>query len=213
MDLTAMNKRRIRELAKTITEKDKHFKKKETESLILEFYELLGQKVKPGTEEHGVDRLKFKVYLHDMFRLSKEKMTDGIFRVFDKDRDGFLSLEEWLKGMTVFLRGTLEEKIKYAFSVYDLNEDGEMSREEMFYFLKDTLPGLPPEENLEEAVKFLVEIPMKRMDTNKDGLVSLEEFEAAVKKENLLLEAFGPCLPDTMTTRKFQQRVFQKRLE
>uniref|UniRef100_A0A1A8G2Q9 EF-hand calcium binding domain 1 n=1 Tax=Nothobranchius korthausae TaxID=1143690 RepID=A0A1A8G2Q9_9TELE len=187
MDLTAMNKRRIRELAKTITEKDKHFKKKETESLILEFYELLGQKVVQGEDDR--------------------------WKVFDKDRDGFLSLEEWLKGMTVFLRGTLEEKIKYAFSVYDLNEDGEMSREEMFYFLKDTLPGLPPEENLEEAVKFLVEIPMKRMDTNKDGLVSLEEFEAAVKKENLLLEAFGPCLPDTMTTRKFQQRVFQKRLE
>uniref|UniRef100_A0A1A7WPD6 EF-hand calcium binding domain 1 n=1 Tax=Iconisemion striatum TaxID=60296 RepID=A0A1A7WPD6_9TELE len=213
MELTAMNKRRIRELAKTFCEKDKHFKNKELESLILEFYEFLGQKVKPGLEEHGVDRGKFKVYLHDMFRLSKEKMTDGIFRVFDKDRDGLLNLEEWLKGMALFLRGTFEEKIKHAFAVYDLNENGEITREEMFYFLKDTLPGLPPEENLEEAVKFLVEIPMKRMDTNKDGIVTLVEYEAAVKKEYLLLEAFGPCLPDTMTTRKFQERVFEKRLE
>ena len=40
-----------------------------------------------------------------LFRLS-------VFRAFDKDSDSMISQEEWVKGMSVFLRGTTEEKIK-----------------------------------------------------------------------------------------------------
>ena len=35
-----------------------------------------------------------------------------MFRAFDKDTDGYLSQEEWVSGLSVFLRGTLDEKIK-----------------------------------------------------------------------------------------------------
>lgn len=33
-------------------------------------------------------------------------------------------------------------------------------------------------------------------DHDHDGKLSLMDFVTAVKEENLLLEAFGPCLPD-----------------
>ena len=36
---------------------------------------------------------------------------------------------------------------------------------------------------------------MKKMDIDKDGKVSFQDFKETVKKEMLLLEAFGPCLP------------------
>ena len=35
-----------------------------------------------------------------------------VFRVFDEDSDSVLDQKEWIKGMSVFLRGNLEEKTK-----------------------------------------------------------------------------------------------------
>ena len=36
----------------------------------------------------------------------------AVFRAFDRDSDSFLSQEEWVRGMSIFLRGTLDEKIE-----------------------------------------------------------------------------------------------------
>jgi Ca2+-binding EF-hand superfamily protein len=35
-----------------------------------------------------------------------------VFFAFDKDNDNYISAAEWVEGLTVFLRGTLEEKLK-----------------------------------------------------------------------------------------------------
>lgn len=39
----------------------------------------------------------------------------AVFRTFDKDNDGFLSVKEWIAGLSVLLRGTLDEKMKCTF--------------------------------------------------------------------------------------------------
>lgn len=39
-----------------------------------------------------------------------------VFRGFDKDNDGCISVIEWVYGLSVFLRGTLEEKMKCKIS-------------------------------------------------------------------------------------------------
>ena len=62
-----------------------------------------------------------------------------MFRAFDKDMDSFLSQEEWVLGLSVFLKGTLEERVAYCFDVYDMNSDGYISREEMFQMLKNSM--------------------------------------------------------------------------
>lgn len=39
-------------------------------------------------------------------------------------------------------------------------------------------------------------VPFLLQDFDHDGKLSFEDFEQAVREEKLLLEAFGPCLPD-----------------
>ena len=34
-----------------------------------------------------------------------------MFKKFDADNDGYLKLTDWVEGLSVFIRGTLEEKI------------------------------------------------------------------------------------------------------
>lgn len=39
-------------------------------------------------------------------------MSFLVFRGFDRDNDGCVSVSEWIHGLSLFLRGTLEEKMK-----------------------------------------------------------------------------------------------------
>lgn len=41
-----------------------------------------------------------------------------VFRGFDKDNDGCVNVSEWIVGLSLFLRGTLEEKMKCKISGY-----------------------------------------------------------------------------------------------
>ncbi|KAL4629882.1 peroxisome biogenesis factor 1 isoform X3 [Arapaima gigas] len=190
-----MNRRMIKNLAESISKEVKHFNKTEAEHLIRLFNGLVGdQNDRRGG--NGLDRGRFRNILHNTFGLTDDMMMDRVFRVFDKDNDSYVSVKEWIEGLSVFLRGTFDEKIKYCFDIYDLNGNGYISREEMFHMLKNSLIRQPTEEDPEEGVKDLVEIALKKMDHDHDSQLSYADFERAVKEENLLLEAFGTCLPD-----------------
>jgi hypothetical protein len=39
-------------------------------------------------------------------------MSLSVYRAFDKDTDSFIKMEDWIIGLSVFLRGKLEEKTK-----------------------------------------------------------------------------------------------------
>ncbi|EMP35286.1 EF-hand calcium-binding domain-containing protein 1 [Chelonia mydas] len=47
-------------------------------------------------------------------------------------------------------------------------------------------------------------------DYDHDGKLSYTDFEKAVRDENLLLEAFGPCLPDIKSSMAFEMQAFRE---
>ena len=51
---------------------------------------------------------------------------------------------------------------------------------------------------------------LKKIDLDKDGKISLEDFAATVRKEPLLLEAFGQCLPEDQVVKQFNQEFLTK---
>lgn len=53
----------------------------------------------------------------------------------------------------------------------------------------------PQDEDPEEGVRDLVELALRKLDVDKDGKISYQDFLEAVTEEPLLLEAFGQCLP------------------
>ncbi|KAG5441534.1 EF-hand calcium-binding domain-containing protein 1 [Clonorchis sinensis] len=151
----------------------------------------------------NLDRLKFRETLHHLFNLTDDLLLDGIFRAFDYSSEGGISPLNWIKGLSVFLRGTLEEKALFAFKAYDFNSDGILTREEMFLLLKSSLVKQPTEDDPDEGIRDLVDIVFKRLDMDRDGRVIFQDFLTAVQDDPLLLEILGPCFPEEKVAAAF----------
>jgi Ca2+-binding EF-hand superfamily protein len=141
--------------------------------------------------------------------MTDDLIMDRVFKAFDRDNDGYISLEEWVRGLSIFLRGTLNEHTAFCFEVYDFNADGYISRDEMFTLLKKSMVKQAADEDPDEGVKDLVELALKKLDYDGDHRVSYKDFEEAVKLENLLLQGFGQCLPDEPQKQAFEMLYLQ----
>eukprot|EP01137_Pigoraptor_chileana_P035838 Opistho-2@30495 len=178
-------KNRLDELAKHT-----HFSRLDLDGLHARFKHFT-----PPPHAEKIDRAKFRDVLHDLFDIDDSLLMDRVFRTFDRDNDNMISFDEWIAGLSVILKGTLDEKLKFCFNVYDLNGDGYISKEEMFQMLQKCLIKQSSDEDPDEGIKDLVDLILKKMDHDRDGRVSFADYRETVQAEPLLLEAFGTCLP------------------
>ncbi|KAI5749238.1 hypothetical protein M8J76_005802 [Diaphorina citri] len=200
--------------------KQSHFNRQEVETLCKIFKKLLNSSSNAGVPiststpvvvqvsglppSNGLDRVVFRELLHNTFDLvTEEILMERIFCAFDRLCDGVIHLDEWVLGLSCFLRGTNEELIKFTFLIYDLNNDGFITREEMFQLLRNSLISHPQDEDPDEGVRDLVELALRKMDYDKDGKISFQDFQQSVTDEPLLLEAFGQCLPSDAARQSF----------
>ncbi|KAM7239171.1 hypothetical protein CapIbe_010691 [Capra ibex] len=113
-----------------------------------------------------------------------------LFNAFDADGNGAIRFEDFVVGLSVLLRGTVHEKLKWAFNLYDINKDGYITKEEMLAIMKSiydmmgrhTYPILREDAPLEHVERFF-----QKMDRNQDGVVTIDEFlETCQKDENIM---------------------------
>uniref|UniRef100_A0A8C7YDA1 EF-hand domain-containing protein n=1 Tax=Oryzias sinensis TaxID=183150 RepID=A0A8C7YDA1_9TELE len=113
-----------------------------------------------------------------------------LFNAFDMDRNGSIRFEDFVIGLSVLLRGSVTEKLRWAFNLYDINKDGLVTKEEMLAIMTSiydmmgryTLPSVREESPFEHVEKFF-----QKMDRNRDGVVTIDEFiETCQKDEDIM---------------------------
>ncbi|NXA02698.1 CSEN protein, partial [Nesospiza acunhae] len=131
-----------------------------------------------------------------------------LFDAFDADRNGALCFQDFAVGLSVLLRGTEQQKLRWTFDLYDVNKDGYVSKE---VTLGDSGGGgvgtggrgaasaLCPPQDMLEIMKSIyammgqpapghsapaqhVELFFQKMDRNGDGVVTFEEFLATCQE-------------------------------
>ncbi|KAL8187465.1 UNVERIFIED_CONTAM: Kv channel-interacting protein 4 [Gekko kuhli] len=117
-------------------------------------------------------------------------------------------LQDFVAGLSIILRGTIDDRLNWAFNLYDLNKDGCITKEEMLDIMKSiydmmgkyTYPAMredAPQEHVESFFQEPLVAPsfnfcvlvftFQKMDRNKDGVVTIEEFiESCQKDENIM---------------------------
>lgn len=79
--------------------------------------------------------------------LSENPLVNRVVSVFDKDGNHHVSFIEFLVGLArLAATADDEQKVRFAFEVYDVNKDGFISYDDLFHVMK-TMVG----ENLNEA--------------------------------------------------------------
>ncbi len=54
-----------------------------------------------------------------------------MFRLFDRNREGYITFEEFLKSIDIMVKGTFEEKSKVLFNFYDADKSNGISYNEL----------------------------------------------------------------------------------
>ncbi|XP_023336831.1 recoverin [Eurytemora carolleeae] len=117
-------------------------------------------------------------------RCNDELVIENIFRIFDPDKTGSVSFNELLMAFSMSMRGSVEEKLKWAFKLYDKDGSGEIDREEMediFIKLCKISAGPSPisveriKEKKEEDLKKQKQEETKQEDRKKDEKPKLKD--------------------------------------
>lgn len=117
-----------------------------------------------------------------------------VFRAFDPHDEGYINFEQFAVGLSALLRGSLEDRLQWTFRLYDINHDGYITREEMLTIIKSVYKLLgkcvnPPltEDNYIEHTDQIFE----KLDQNKDGLVTMEEFFESCSKDDSIVKSMS----------------------
>ncbi|KAL9432839.1 hypothetical protein AB3S75_027787 [Citrus x aurantiifolia] len=125
-----------------------------------------------------------------LFRNKNKKnlFADRIFDLFDLKRNGVIEFGEFVRSLGVFHPHALvEEKIAFAFRLYDLRQTGFIEREE----LKEMVLALLHESDLilsDDVIETIVDKSFSDADTNGDGKIDPEEWKEFVKKNPSLIK-------------------------
>ena len=69
--------------------------------------------------------------------MAQNPLVRRVIAVLDKNKDGSISFLEFVQGLNSLSAGAShEDKLKFAFQIYDINNDGYISNGELFTVLK-----------------------------------------------------------------------------
>ncbi|XP_053331826.1 Kv channel interacting protein 3b, calsenilin isoform X3 [Clarias gariepinus] len=138
-----------------------------------------------------VDEETFKVIYSQFFpQGDATTYAHFLFNAFDMDRNGSIQFEDFVVGLSVLLRGSVTEKLHWAFNLYDINKDGCITKQEMMAIIQSiydmmgryTYPSVRADAPFEHVEKFF-----QKMDRNRDGVVTVDEFiETCQKDQNIM---------------------------
>lgn len=114
--------------------------------------------------------------------ISTNPLASRLIEIFDEDGNGTVDFEEFITGLSAFSsKGQKEEKLRFAFKVYDIDRDGYLSNGELFIVLKMMVGN-----NLKDGqLQQIVDKTIMEADQDGDGKISFEEFQKLVENTDI----------------------------
>ncbi|KAF8339068.1 calcium/calmodulin-dependent protein phosphatase [Cantharellus anzutake] len=115
-------------------------------------------------------------------QIANNPLASRMIAIFDDDGGGTVDFQEFVGGLSAFSsRGGREEKLRFAFKVYDVDRDGFISNGELFLVLKMMVGNNLKDSQLQQ----IVDKTIMEADKDGDGKLSFDEFTAIVAKTDI----------------------------
>lgn len=115
--------------------------------------------------------------------IANNPLASRLIAIFDEDGGGTVDFQEFVGGLSAFSsKGGREEKLRFAFKVYDMDRDGYISNGELFLVLKMMVGN-----NLKDGqLQQIVDKTIMEADKDGDGRLSFEEFVQMVSNTDIV---------------------------
>lgn len=90
-----------------------------------------------------------------MFGIRSPQLVDMLFHAFDMNDDGLITFYEFARGMSIMTRGTSQERLQFAFDMYDVRREGVLRLELVLTLLKGLEATFGPFVTYDDATSFL----------------------------------------------------------
>nr|XP_014289430.2 Kv channel-interacting protein 1 [Halyomorpha halys] len=138
-----------------------------------------------------------------IFSLGKRWKSDGaksdvnlyahyVFKAFDVNCNGAISFRDLLVTLSTLLRGSIYEKLRWTFKLYDINGDGCITRAELgeIVLAVHELIGRKVHQVEEERkARDQLDHVFRKLDINQDGVITLEEFIESCLKDDKIVQS------------------------
>lgn len=137
---------------------------------------------------------EFEQVLKAMKMDSLIPLAPRVFDLFDNNRDGTVDMREILCGFSSLRNSRGDDALRLCFQMYDADRSGCISKEELASMLRalpeECLPG-----DIAEPGK--LDEMFEQMDANGDGVITFDEFKAAMQKDSSLQDVVLSSLRPT----------------
>lgn len=125
-------------------------------------------------------------------QISSNPLATRMIAIFDEDGGGDVDFQEFVQGLSAFSsKGNKEQKLRYAFKVYDIDRDGYISNGELFIVLKMMVGSNLKDQQLQQ----IVDKTIMEADLDKDGKISFDEFTKMVDNMDVSMSMTLGTLP------------------
>ncbi|KAI3379953.1 hypothetical protein SNEBB_002667 [Seison nebaliae] len=109
--------------------------------------------------------------------LQQNPLVQRLIDIFDIDGNGEVDFKEFIEGISIFsIKGEKEQKLRFAFQIYDIDKDGYIGNGELFQVLKMMVGSNLKDTQLQQ----IVDKTIIYADKDEDGKISFDEFFNAV---------------------------------
>lgn len=124
---------------------------------------------------------QFKEMYKKIFKANNStQMAERIFRTFDENNDGHISFKELMSSMSVTSRGSVEDKLRWAFNIYDIDESGTITIEEVGEIMRSMTNVAHAVDDKNSLNDEEITAMFEAIDVNSDGHLTVDEFIAGV---------------------------------
>jgi len=114
--------------------------------------------------------INFEQFAELMELSSTDEKLRALFSLYDLNNDNKITWKEYICVVALLLGGSVEEKLVLLFNAFDENKDGKVSKQEF----QEAVEKFSRADS-ENAGEFVEEV-FGLVDTNNDGLITLDEF-------------------------------------
>jgi serine/threonine-protein phosphatase 2B regulatory subunit len=138
-----------------------------------------------ATDKDGSGQIDYSEFC-EIMQVDPSPQCEKVFQLFDNDKTGRIDVREFMIALSNFSGAEKDEKLKFAFMVFDEDGNGVITRQELMKILKANHMA-----SNEAEVARKADTVMSQGDKDGDGVISFDEFAVVSKKfPNILFPAY-----------------------